>query len=745
MKRYMLVMGVCLLSFMSMRANAEWVPGQALPGTNETVFCMTTWDPDGSGPSPELLVVGGWFDRAGGEYCAHIATWDGSQFQPLGDGFGGVYGQNVNAVISYGGQLYASGDFDYSGGTAVQGVARWDGSQWVQVGSELTSAGSMAAYDGHLVASATYYDGITETNRVVMWNGSSWVPMGGEFDATPTLIVYGGHLIAAGSFDYLDETKVGHIVFWNGSGWQQLGGGLDSVVYSMIVWDGKLIIGGAFWDGGTDCHYITQWDGTGYSAVGGGTNYWVTALATHDGDLYAAGDFTVAGTADCNYIAKWDGSEWSPLGAGLSRTSELQHVFSLCSYNGGLFEGGSGHYAGGIAAGNIARWQGGRWHGLGNGAEGSVDALIADGSDLYLGGNFPRIGGMPCNYIARWDGSSLNALGDGLPSAAKSLEKYNGNIIAGCTEWFTTHIYSWNGSQWNTVEGDLVFNGFMFPEAVVHSMLVHNGSLVVGGQFSTANGIDCNNIASWNGSGWQAMGPGFTSRVRTLAEFDGQVVAGGDFTTADCNYIARWDGSQWRPLGEGVDGQVYATAVYGGRLIVAGYFAYAGDVYCNGLAAWDGSTWSAMPDLGIEYSGVMSLAVNNGRLYIGGSFATKDTMLWHVAVLDGDGWARLDDGTDSTVTTMAGYGGQLAVGGYFSTAGGEPAEGWARWKQPVPVCGDWGFLDGDVNGDCTVDFLDFAQMADGWVSNWDDIRILTQDWLKCTEPYGDGCERMIVR
>jgi len=41
-------------------------------------------------------------------------------------------------------------------------------------------------------------------------------------------------------------------------------------------------------------------------------------------------------------------------------------------------------------------------------------------------------------------------------------------------------------------------------------------------------------------------------------------------------------------------------------------------------------------------------------------------------------------------------------------------------------CGDWGYPQGDVNGDCYVNLVDFAIMAD--------------QWLKCTDPADPNCD-----
>jgi len=62
----------------------DWLPGEGMPGMDEAVDVMTTWDPDGSGPGPELLVAGGAFGLAGNVLVNNIAAWDGSAWQPLG-------------------------------------------------------------------------------------------------------------------------------------------------------------------------------------------------------------------------------------------------------------------------------------------------------------------------------------------------------------------------------------------------------------------------------------------------------------------------------------------------------------------------------------------------------------------------------------------------------------------------------------------------------------------------------------
>src|SRR5262245_9801596 len=73
------MMAAVLVSATPARAQCarEWKQGGAYPGVNSTeVYASTSWDPDGSGPQPELTVFGGRFTIAGRYFVNNIAAWD---------------------------------------------------------------------------------------------------------------------------------------------------------------------------------------------------------------------------------------------------------------------------------------------------------------------------------------------------------------------------------------------------------------------------------------------------------------------------------------------------------------------------------------------------------------------------------------------------------------------------------------------------------------------------------------------
>ena len=111
----------------------DWKPGQGIPGVNGTVYAITAWDPDGAGPQPELLVVGGSFTVAGDVLANGIAAWDGISWHSFGSGMGGNI-PVVNALTVYNGELIAGGSFTSAGDVEFQSIVRWDGSSWKPLG-----------------------------------------------------------------------------------------------------------------------------------------------------------------------------------------------------------------------------------------------------------------------------------------------------------------------------------------------------------------------------------------------------------------------------------------------------------------------------------------------------------------------------------------------------------------------------------------------------------------------------------
>ncbi len=130
----------------------------------------------------------------------------------------------------------------------------------------------------------------------------------------------------------------------------------------------------------------------------------------------------------------------------------------------------------------------------------------------------------------------------------------------------------------------------------VNELAVYNGDLIAGGDFWSAGGTDANFIARWDGTSWSPLGSGMNHFVYALTVYNDELIAGGFFTTAGgtpANHIAGWDGTNWSPLGSGMQGggqfpspSVSALTVYNGELIAGGNFTTAGEYVSAYWAHW---------------------------------------------------------------------------------------------------------------------------------------------------------------
>ncbi len=272
---------------------AAWQPLGS--GMNNTVFALTTWDPDGTGPMPEQVVAAGEFTNAGDVAVNRIAHWDGAAWQPFGSGMNSNSSPYVLALTTWDpdgsgpltAQLVAGGAFPTAGGVTVNNIARWDGAAWQPFGSGVS--GSVNAF-------------------------AEWDPDGsGPLTAQ---LVAGGHFPTAGG------VTVNSIARWDGAAWQPFGSGMNGRVLALTTWDA---------------------DGPGPQPV----------------QLAAAGYFTTAGGVMNNRIARWDGSAWRPFGSGMNSLVYALKAWDPDGSGPlpeQLIAGGAFSTAGGLPAGYLATW-----------------------------------------------------------------------------------------------------------------------------------------------------------------------------------------------------------------------------------------------------------------------------------------------------------------------------------------------------------------------------------------------------
>ncbi len=224
-----------------------------------------------------------------------------------------------------------------------------------------------------------------------------------------------------------------------------------------------------------------------------------------------------------------------------------------------------------------------------------------------------------------------------------------------------------NGQNWNAM-------GLGMNDDV-YALCEYNGELYAGGKFTTADGAPANHIAKWDGAGWVTVGNGLNGNVWSLAVYNGELYAGGFFL----NYgwgILRWDGSNWYDVGGGVNDLVYSLCVYHGKLFVGGKFTSAVTIQANHIAQWDGVSWDT---LGSGTGGlspwVLALTTYNGKLIVGGEFTSTGGQASHyISSWNDTAWIPMGFSTTTEnwphgVYALCSYNNNLYAGGYLDTIG----------------------------------------------------------------------------
>ncbi|MCB9898735.1 MAG: hypothetical protein H6825_12090 [Planctomycetes bacterium] len=564
--------------------------------------------------------------------------------------------------------------------------------------------------------------GATVVEPIELLSGTcepNWLPtFGGQpgTDATVrALAIYddggGPSLYVGGDFGVAGGVAASRIAKWDGDSWRGLGSGLSpGYVNALVVFDDgfgdDLYVGGTFTlAGALSVSRIARWNGHTWSALGSGLNSDVNALAVHDDgsgpSLYAGGAFTTAGGSASARIARWNGGSWTAMGSGADAP-----VYALATADVGsggvLVAGGSFSLMGGAAASRIAAWDGSAWTALGSGVNGTVRALVAyddgGGVNLVAGGDFTTADGVSAAHVAGWDGVSWNAIGLGVPAAVYSLEVIGSGAGSSLVASSYSSVRIWDGSVWSTL---------VQPGGSVYALKVlqngHGLSLAVGGGFSGIPGvIGAEHVAVWDGSVWAVLGSGLNGEVQALAVFDDgtgpALHVGGNMGVGSEQFIglvAKWNGVSWSKVDDGFNhaphgGIVYALVVHddgsGPALFVGGNFVFSGSGG-KGIAKWTGVAWESVGEI---LGTVRALAVYDDgfgdALYVGGVFSSAGGVpASHIAKRTGSVWSALGSGMNNALGIQAltvfddGGGADLYAGGFFTSAGGVPANGIARW------------------------------------------------------------------
>ena len=678
---------------MAQCANA-WQPTGGDAGVLTGAMAMTTWDPDGGGPQPECIVVGGEFRVAGNQIVDNIALWHpqtaswhaiGGGLPSLGLGGNPPTSTVLALAVLPNGELIAAGRL----GT-VGNIARWNGGSWSSLagGMDGTVNGLTVLANGTLVAVGDFsHAGGVACSHIAAWTGTAWSPVGGGLSggggAYACLARQNGDLVVTGSFTAAGSIVARGIASWNGTTWSPLGAGLAflpigwDAAHAIVEWNGDLVIGGSSFTPTTSAPLLRRWDGTAWTSLGAPLTGWsVSGLTvTANGQLAVCGDFTLTGTPAATGFATFDGTNWSSLGGGLTAAGvacrELTGV--------GLVVAGRFPQIAGQQAGGMARWNGSQWVPLGAphanwDSPARAFAQLPNG-DLVAGGDFTFAAGSPCSRIARRTGSTWTPLGSGMNGSVCSLAVLpNGDLVAGGT--FTQaggtavqNIARWDGAAWHAMHIGL-------PGGVSALAVRPDGELLASCWVPSFGPFQ---VRRWTGSSWVQVGQALNSWVHTIAvTTNGEVFIGGSFSSPPG--VARLSNGVWSPVGPGLPGNVHGLAALpDGRLVAGGSFSIHPLLR---LAIWNGATWNPM---GNAPNGLVDAVATlpDGSVVAGGRFTAPGP---NIARWNGTSWGSLGAGVDDTVFAL-GFDpeGGIIAGGAFRSAGSVPSIHVARFLTNCPA------------------------------------------------------------
>jgi hypothetical protein len=336
---------------------SQWthIPVTAPTGQGSPVTVCENWDPDGAGPAPSQLVIGGSFTGVAGTLANSVATFDSNAQAWSTFGAGGP-GMLVAAMAGA-----PNGDLIVSMSLPAGAISVWDGVSWSPLPGFDNIASSLAVLpNGNIVATGSFTTaGGVSVNGLAVWDGTSWSPMGTppQAGAGKVHVRPNGDLILASNGLYS----------WNGITWIPITVGTSAlpafVVDYHFLQNGDIAASGVFislTNGSQE--RVAVWDGADWNLLG----FQVTATAgpvltvtgLPNGDIVAAGFFTTAAGINATNVARWDGSNWNPIGLGLAAGFTGAQVFDLCTtpegilYAGGAFNDPTDSFQTNLAATN---------------------------------------------------------------------------------------------------------------------------------------------------------------------------------------------------------------------------------------------------------------------------------------------------------------------------------------------------------------------------------------------------------
>ncbi|MEM8487573.1 MAG: T9SS type A sorting domain-containing protein [Bacteroidota bacterium] len=469
-------------------------------GSRESVRGVIRWDgqdwealgrvtafPGGSAAARSLAVfndelyLGGAFAEVNDMPFNHLARWDGSAWQTVGDVDWERF-RSVNSITASGDSLYVTGNYtDVLGAPTPYGIAIWDGTSWdtfEDPNASLTGAGRVVALGDSIFIQGNINNpdfGLSDTGnfKMAVYNGQSWQAVRGRFDGSALvgqvdMVAYEGELVVGFSQAVQRLTPDGFRSL------DRLNTGLNGIVEDMVVdAEGLLYVVGDFNEaGGQPSVAVARWDGVSWETYGVTFDGSLGMVEVGDGVVYVASvaplfpRATQVNGMPLTSVAMLKDGNWSPmpalLGSDAPQTILAMHAAGDDLYVAGHLKNENGEET------SLVKWDGQAWRDLSGGFSFTHDIFDVTyyGNDLYIAGEFQQGSDAPASHIARWDGTAWQAIGnDDYPDQIiLNLEVVADVIYASSF----TSTYRWENGVWEDL-------GFMSSDVAIRGETLYAG------------------------------------------------------------------------------------------------------------------------------------------------------------------------------------------------------------------------------------------------------------------------------
>ena len=294
---------------------------------------------------------------------------------------------------------------------------------------------------------------------------------------------------------------------------------------------------------------ISQWRGELSATQRGGDidgqaqgdrSGWSVSLSA-DGNTLAVGarqDDSSGNRSGSTQIYTWNGTAWSQLGNdidGEAAEDESGHSVSLSADGTTVAIGARRNDGNGNSSGHtrIYNWNGTTWNQLGSDIDGEAAndfsgrsiSLSNDGKTVAIGAHKNDGNGSNSGHtrIYSWNGTTWSQLGGDIDGEASDDESGfsvslagNGTVVAvsayqnngNGSNAGHTRIYTWNGTTWNQLGSDI--DGEAADDEGGYSIALSNdgNTIAIGARLNDGNGTNSGQtrIYSWSGNTWSQLG-----------------------------------------------------------------------------------------------------------------------------------------------------------------------------------------------------------------------------------------------